>query len=433
MENGMNTQRLARLMAVLLLLVLSLGVVSAQEQVTVRWWTIYTTPPELTALAETLAAEYMEANPNVTIEITHLENEAFKERLATVMQAGDPPDIFQSWGGGVMWNYAEAGLLRDITPELTADDSAWKDSFSTQAALDLYSYDSAYYGIPMTFGVVGVWYNTRLFAEAGIESTPQTWEEFLTAVQMLKDAGITPIAIGAREKWPSHFWYVYMAIREGGQDAFEAAYTRSGSFTDAPFIAAGERLLELAALEPFQTDFMAMGYGQAAGLVGNGQAAMELMGQWAPGVQMGNSESGEGLPEGELGWFPFPMIEGGAGGATDVLGGGDGFAVGVNAPDAAIDFLKFLTTPEVQERYVALGTGHVPTIGEAEDAVTDPLLQAVMAARNEAGYYQLYYDQFLPPAVAQGVLDAVEALLVGTMTPEEAAQAIEDVASFELN
>jgi raffinose/stachyose/melibiose transport system substrate-binding protein len=116
-----------------------------------------------------------------------------------------------------------------------------------------------------------------------------------------------------------------------------------------------------------------------------------------------------------------------------VLGGGDGFAVGVNAPDAAVDFLKFLTTPEVQERYVALGTGHVPTIAEAEDAVTDPLLQAVMAARNEAGYYQLYYDQFLPPAVAQGVLDAVEALLVGTMTPEEAAQAIEDVASFELN
>jgi raffinose/stachyose/melibiose transport system substrate-binding protein len=55
-----------------------------------------------------------------------------------------------------------------------------------------------------------------------------------------------------------------------------------------------------------------------------------------------------------------------------------------------------------------------------------------MAARNNAGYYQLYYDQFLPPAVAQAVLDAVEALLVGTVTPEEAAQAIEEAASFEL-
>ncbi len=428
----MRTQRLVAWTMAVLLLIMSFGAASAQDTVTIRWWTIYTTPPELTELAETLAQEYMDAHPGVTIEITHLENEAFKERLATVMQAGDPPDIFQSWGGGVMWNYAEAGLLRDITPELTADDAAWQNSFSAQAALDLYGYNGAYYGVPLNFGAVGVWYNTRLFAEAGIENVPTTWDEFLTVVQQLKDAGITPISLGGRDKWPSHFWWVYLAIREGGQTAFEAAYNRDGSFADAPFVAAGDRLLELNALEPFQTDFMAMGYGQAAGLMGNGETAMELMGQWAPGVQQGNSTSGEGLPEGELGWFPFPAVEGGAGGPTDVLGGGDGFAVGVNAPDEAVDFLKFLTTPEVQERYIALGTGFVPTVAEAEDAVTDPLLLAVMDARNNAEYYQLYYDQFLPPAVAQAVLDGVEGLLVGTFTPAEAAQSIEDVASFEL-
>lgn len=414
------------------LLLLSVGIAAAQETVTIDWWTIYTTPPELPLLAETLAQEFMDANPGVTIQITHLENEAFKERLATVMQSGDPPDIFQSWGGGVMWSYAEAGLLRDITPEITADDNAWRDSFNTQAALNLYSYNDAYYGIPMTFGAVGFWYNTRLFAEAGIEGVPATWSEFLADVQLLKDAGITPIALGGRDKWPGHFWWVYMAIREGGQAAFEAAYTRAGSFADPAFVAAGERLNELIALEPFQTDFMAMNYGQEAGLIGNGEAAMELMGQWAPGVQQGNSTSGTGLPEGELGWFPFPAIEGGAGGPTDVLGGGDGFAVGVNAPDAAIDFLRFLTTEEVQERYVALNVGFVPTVVGTEDSVTDPLLQQVLQARNEAEYYQLYYDQFLPPAVAQTVLDSVEGLFVGTLTPEDAAAAIEDSASFEL-
>lgn len=414
------------------LALLSVGVVAAQDNVTISWWTIYTTPPELPALAETLAQEYMDAHPGVTIELTHLENEAFKERLATVMQSGDPPDLFQSWGGGVMWSYAEAGLLRDITPEMTADDNAWRDSFNTQAALNLYSLNGAYYGVPMTFGAVGFWYNTRLFAEAGIEGTPATWDEFLADVQLLKDAGITPIALGGRDKWPGHFWWVYMAIREGGQAAFEAAYNRTGSFADAPFVAAGERLQELIALEPFQTDFMAMNYGQEAGLIGNGEAAMELMGQWAPGVQQGNSTSGEGLPEGELGWFPFPSVEGGAGGPTDVLGGGDGIAVGVNAPDETVDFLRFLTSPEVQERYVALNIGFIPTVVGTEDSVTDPLLQQVLEARNNAEYYQLYYDQFLPPAVAQAVLDSVEGLFVGTLTPQDAAQGIEDVASFEL-
>lgn len=428
----MTTQRWFRLMAATVLLALSFVLTSAQENVTIRWWTIYTNPPELAPFAEGLAAEFMAANPGVTIEITHLENEAFKERLATLMQAGDPPDIFQSWGGGVLWTYAQAGLLRDITPELTADNNAWKDSFSAQAAFDLYSYNGAYYGVPLNFGAVGIWYNRRLFAEAGIESVPTTWEEFKAAVQALRAAGITPIALGARDKWPSHFWWVYLAIREGGQEAFEAAYTRAGSFADAPFVAAGSRLLELLALDPFQTDFAAMGYGQAAGLMGDGEAAMELMGQWAPGVQAGNSVSGLGLPEGELGWFPFPVVEGGAGGPADVLGGGDGFAVGANAPDAAVEFLRFLTTPEVQARYVALGTGFIPTVAEAESAVTDELLLSIMEARNEAGYYQLYYDQFLPPAIAQAVLDSVEGLLVGVYSPEEAAQNIEDIASFEL-
>ncbi len=414
------------------LALMSLGTVTAQEPVTVSWWHIFTVPPEFPALMQTLADEYMAANPNVIVEITNLENEAFKERLATVMQSGESPDLFQSWGGGVLWNFAEAGLLRDITPDLTADGGVWRDSFSAPAALDLFSYNDAYYGAPWNFGGVGFWYNTRLFAEAGIDAPPTTWDEFLADVQLLKDAGITPISLGGKDKWPGHFWWVYLAIRSGGQDAFEAAYTRTGSFADAPFVRAGVLLEQLIALEPFQDGFMGMGYNQEAALMGNGEAAMELMGHWAPGAQAGNSLSGEGLPEGELSWFPFPMVEGGAGGPTDLLGGGDGIAVGADAPDEAIDFLRFLTSEESQRRLAELPAGVLPTIAGAETAVTDPLLQTVLAARNNAEYYQSYYDQFLPPAVAQAVLDAVEGLFAGTMTAEEAAQAIEDVASFEL-
>ena len=44
-----------------------------------------------------------------------LENEAFKTKLATAMQSGTPPDLFQSWGGGTMAAQAAAGNLQDIT------------------------------------------------------------------------------------------------------------------------------------------------------------------------------------------------------------------------------------------------------------------------------------------------------------------------------
>ncbi|PJF33305.1 MAG: ABC transporter substrate-binding protein, partial [Candidatus Thermofonsia Clade 1 bacterium] len=94
------------------------------------------------AFWQSVADEFMAANPNVKIEITVLENEAFKSRLVTVMQAGDPPDLFQSWGGGVLWAYAEAGLVKNIAAELEGE---WRDSFSAKAALELYGRNGEYY------------------------------------------------------------------------------------------------------------------------------------------------------------------------------------------------------------------------------------------------------------------------------------------------
>jgi raffinose/stachyose/melibiose transport system substrate-binding protein len=186
------------------------------------------------------------------------------------------------------------------------------------------------------------------------------------------------------------------------------------------------------ALEPFQEGYLASTYGQAAGQFGNGLAAMELMGQWAPGTHADNSESGESIPDESLGWFPFPSVEGGAGNADDVLGGGDGFAVGVNAPDEAVEFLKYLTSAEVQVASVA-PLNIVPTVAEATSALEgDEIMQTIVEFRDGAPYFQLYYDQFLPLAVGGAVNDAVQGLFAQALTPEEAAQAIEEVAAFEL-
>ena len=88
---------------------------AAANKVTVTWWHISTADNHKAAFQK-MADDYMAAHPNVTIEITVLENEAFKTKMTTVMQGGTPPDIFQSWGGGVMNDYANAGLLKDITP-----------------------------------------------------------------------------------------------------------------------------------------------------------------------------------------------------------------------------------------------------------------------------------------------------------------------------
>src|SRR5690606_3787509 len=210
----MRTYKLSILMLTVMLLALSVSVVSAQDEVTIDWWHISTEESQA-AYWQELADAFMEENPNVTINITVLENAAFKERLNTVMQANDPPDLFQSWGGAVLWNFADNGLVRNIAPELEGE---WYDSFAATAALELFGQNGEYYGVPWTWGAVGMFYNKALFEQAGLdpENPPATWDEFLEAVQTLKDAGITPIALGEGEKWPGHFWWVYLALRLGG-------------------------------------------------------------------------------------------------------------------------------------------------------------------------------------------------------------------------
>jgi raffinose/stachyose/melibiose transport system substrate-binding protein len=396
------------------------------EKVTITWWHITTKDPGLTDW-QNMADAYMAEHPNVTIEITVLENEAFKTKLTTVLQSGDPPDIFQSWGGGGFNQQVQAGLLKDITADLDAD-PAWKDSFAP-GALGVYSYQGKNYGVPWDMGMVGFWYNKDLFAEAGIDAPPATWTEFLADVQALKDAGITPISIGEGDKWPGmHFWN-YLATRICGQAKFEAAMDRSGSFSDPCFVEAGAKLQELVALEPFQDGFLGATHDEMQATFGNGQAAMELSGQWAPSTQKANAADTVGVAN--LGLFGFPEVEGGAGAGTDVVGGGNGFALGKNAEPEAVDFVKFLTSVENQTTIATNGSG-IPVVKGAEAGLTDPNMLQVQQTFSAAQYFQLYYDQFLPPATGSVLNDAVQKLFSGDATPEEMAQELEASAAEEL-
>lgn len=400
----------------------------AQDKTKIVWWHISTADAEKAAW-QGLADSFTAQNPNVEVEITVIENEAFKQKLATAMQSGNPPDVFQSWGGGVLYQYAEAGLVKDLTDDLAQD--GWGDSFSS-AALNLYGTGGKYYGVPWNMGVVVMWYNKALFTQAGIETNPATWTDFLGTVKQLQDAGITPITVGEKDKWPGHFYWVYLAIRTGGKAAFDAAYNRTGSFADPPFVQAGEHLKELIDLQPFQDGFLGQAYNDAESLLANGKAAMELMGHWSPGNQKSLAENKVGLGD-DLAFFPFPMVEGGAGNPTDVLGGGNGFAVGKNAPPETIAFVKHLTSLESQKALIPVGLTVPPVVKGAEEAMTDPNLIAIAKMLADAEYLQLYYDQFLPPAVGATVNDAVQGIFAGTSTPEEAAQMIEDSAAQEMS
>ncbi len=388
---------------------------------TVEWWHISNQDPMRSFWAQK-AKEFEGSHPGVKINITVLENEAFKTKLTTVTQTGKAPDIFQTWGGGVLKQQADAGLVKDITNDV----SSWG---FTPASLAAYQIDGKTYGIPYDVGMVGFWYNKALFKKAGIDAPPTTWAQYLDDIKKLKSAGITPIALAGADKWPGHYYWAYLAMREAGLPALKQAAV-DHNFNTPAFIKAGQDLKQLADLEPFQKGWQGAKYdtpdGEAA-TMGNGEAAMELMGQWAPTTQ--KASSGKGIGD-DLGFFTFPMVEGGAGNPGDAFGGGNGFAVGKDAPPAAIEFLKYISSVEVQKAAVATGSVQ-PVVKGAEEGLTDPNLKTVADTLASASGFQLYLDQAFAPAVGAEVNDSVAALLAGQKTPEQVVQDITTAAKSE--
>ncbi|NMB58050.1 MAG: extracellular solute-binding protein, partial [Chloroflexi bacterium] len=308
---------------------------------------------------------------------------------------------------------------------LDANNGEWRNTFAP-AALAVFSKDGKNYGVPWDMGMVGWWYNKDLFKKAGIDKEPATWSEFLADVKKLKDAGITPIALGEKDSWTGMHIWSYLATRIGGEKGFKAALDRSGSFADPAFVKAGEELKKLIDMQPFQDGYLGAVHDDMQAAFGNGKAAMELSGQWAPSVQAAKSADGKGVAN--LGLFGFPAVEGGAGDGSDVVGGGNGFAIGKNASPEAIDFVKFLTNKENQTLIASQGSG-IPVVKGAEVGLKDPNMKLVQEKFAKAAYFQLYYDQFLPSAVGGAINDNVQKLFAGTASPEEVAKAIEAAAA----
>jgi raffinose/stachyose/melibiose transport system substrate-binding protein len=392
----------------------------AQDQVEFDVYDLHTVNPGLSFMR--MAADaFQGTHPNVKVNVTTLENEALKDKIAAEMSAGTPPDMFQSWGGGLLRQQVGAGLVQDITAQ-TADIA---DSLSG-GAQSLFQIDGKQYGVPYNFGLVGLWYNKDLLAQAGITAPATTWEEFLTQVQTLKDAGITPISLGGGDQWPSMFWWAYLALRIAGGEALGQA-VNTGEWNSEPFVKAGQELARLVALDPFQAGADAATHDEQQGTFGNGKAAYMLQGQWTVGSQRAQSESRAGIPN--IGWSPFPAVEGGAGAPSDAFGGGDGFSIGRDAPAEAIEFAKYLVSPDVASVWQSFNDGTLlPTKG-AEQFITDPALRDVVTQRNAATFAQLYLDQATPTNYGTAINEAVAGLIAGALSPEEVVQSMTDAAA----
>jgi raffinose/stachyose/melibiose transport system substrate-binding protein len=398
---------------------------SGGDENTITWWHNSNNEPGK-GYYEQVAEDFEADNPGVNVEVVAMAHEDMVDKLEAAFQSGDVPDVYMERGGGELADHVEAGLVRD----LSEDASEEIDKIGGSVAG--WQVDDKTYALPFSVGVVGFWYNTELFQQAGITEPPTTMEDLAATVETLKGAGITPISVGAGDKWPAaHYWY-YTALRSCSEDVLTDAVT-SLDFTDECFVQAGEALQGLVETEPFNPGFLTTpaqeGATSASGLLATGQVAMELQGHWEPGVMQGLTENGEGLGA-NTGWFPFPAVDGGDGDPEAALGGGDAWAVAESAPDSAVDLVTYLLSDEVQQGFAENDMG-LPTNPAASESVTDPALAGLLAVRDAAPFVQLYFDTAFGASVGGAMNDAVALLFAGEATPQDIVDQTQEAADQE--
>lgn len=402
------------------------GSSGGSDDKTITWWHNSNNEPGK-GYYEQVAKDFEAANPGIDVQVSAMAHEDMVDKLEAAFQSGDVPDVYMERGGGELAGHVEAGLVRDLSED------AAEEIEKVGGNVAGWQVDGKTYALPFSVGVVGFWYNKDLFEEAGISQAPATMDEFYEVVDKLEQADITPVSVGAGDKWPAaHYWY-YTALRSCPQEVLEDAVT-SLDFSDPCFVEAGEVVEELVAAEPFNPGYLTTpaqeGATSASGLLATEKVAMEMQGHWEPGVMQGLTDDGKGLGE-KTGWFPFPEVEGGEGDPTAQLGGGDAWAVAESAPDAAVDLVKHLLSDEVQTGFAENDMG-LPTNPAANEAVSDPALAELLAVRDAAPYIQLYFDTAFGTSVGGAMNDEIALLFAGEATPEDVVEATQQAADQEM-
>ncbi|MFG3224784.1 ABC transporter substrate-binding protein [Kitasatospora sp. NPDC048194] len=340
----------------------------------------------------------------------------YQQKLQTVINTPRAPDVFFNWGGGSIQSFAKAGLLLPLD-DFIAKDPGLKDNF-LPAVFNSAVIDGKPYGVPMRgTQPVLLFHNKKVLADAGL-TPPRTWDDLLAATKVLKDKGITPIALGGGDQWPTLMWFEYLYDRIAGPGLFQRA--RGGdkeawaSEDSRKALAALRQLVDAGA---FGSNFDSVKFtdGGSPALVAKGKAAFELMGSWYYSTQQ---DANPDFATSGLGYAAFPALSGGKGDAADVVGNTNNFYSVLKRtkhPEAVAAFLELMYSDEFVKAQLAIG--NLPTTTGTENLLDLSASPAYSKDQyrlvKSAPSFQLSWDQAYPPSAMTPMHTAVQEFFDG--------------------
>ncbi len=380
---------------------------------TITWMTVRSSWPAMNMIAE----DYMKENPDVKVEFEVISDRStYNQKLKILAASNELPDLFDSEGDTLLSEIASTGALVDV-------DGLYKDLGYDRMMNIGENYarlsDGKLYSLAWENNIEYFWYHKDLFKKAGIQKTPETFDELLDTCQQLKDAGITPIST-----WPGWAllrWMAFIPYRLEGNDYIEKLKVGEAKMGDPVGIQAANFFQKLGT-EYFQPGWSTSDYTSALENFISGNAAIYYIGTWQFSSFMDENRE---LKD-DYAYFYMPSMEGAVNGRTDMwANAGTGTSISKDKYDDQLkDFIKYVLDSYPETAFYK--TSVMPpmdfdtTLGTFSD-----FDQKVMDDCNNLTDYGYSWDVRMDSATVEVMNKEIVNLGMGAITPEEFAQRID--------
>ncbi len=373
-----------------------------------------------TEVFEQQLKDFMDANPNVTIineSMTSVGDE-FRTAVKTDFSTGNEADITFFYTGADAKGIIESGSVvpyeevRETYPEVGGDIS--------ESILDsVREFDGKLYALPMTGFYEGLFVNTELFDQYDLE-LPTTWENLTTAIEVLSENGITPIAgpIAQSHYLIEHFVLAQAGV-EGHQDVLDGDIPQS-------WVDGLTHIKEFHDMNAFSADAIAMEIEASQNLFRQGKAAMIFEGSWFIG---GCDEE----LQAKMTVMPMPTAPGGSKDPTSIVAGySSGYYISrrsyddVSKQEVVVDLVKHLTSAEAIKE-IAAANGGTPSAPVTVEGLSQVALDGHKMAAQAKGLSMPIDSRLKPEAFNYIVKEGVPFIAFGERTAIEVLEEVKNI------
>lgn len=371
---------------------------NAASAVEIEYWQ-YVFETRVKAMDE-LIAMFQEQNPGITVKHVTFPYADYQTRVVAAKMAGGGPDVLQLFYG---WTdkFVQGGVLQPLPEDMFPTATIEAEFFPIVSAMKR---GDAYYGLPTAVRSLALFYNKKLFEEAGIAAPPATLDELVEVGKQLakKDAGgnFTQVGLTIEFGGQDHQWWREALVRQFGGEPYSEDYAKVTYDSEAGIAAT-----------QWYTDLMKVHGIGAPGFMDEGQAAFRA-GKAAMTI------------DGTFRLGSFRSITDFEWGVTELPANADGmrsnyasyFANGIGADtkgeelEASKKFLAFITSPEAMQVWLRV-VGELPARPSAAlsaENLADPIYAPFLKGL-EYAHTTLFMDEI---AQRQGAIDMVNRVFI---------------------